>query len=170
MLSDKRTQSGDRFVPQEDCEGFTAKGSELSPESEKTLSTWKTGEGCPSQERSTCRGTETQKFMVYEGKSGPQNRVHRGRDGRRGWIWALNFILQAVFRYLFLGKEVTLMENELKRKKPKTERPVGRQLKGSRREDTVLAQAWNWGRREENGCRAYPGDGGEIGTKEKEWV
>lgn len=48
------------------------------------------------------------------------------------------------------------MENELKSKKPKTERPVGRQLKGSRREDTVLAQAWNWGRREENGCESLP--------------
>lgn len=55
-----------RFVPEEDWEGSTVKGSELIPESGKKLFTWKT---ISRQEGSTYRGVEAQKSMVCEGKS-----------------------------------------------------------------------------------------------------
>lgn len=55
-----------RFVPKEDWEGSTVKGSELFPENGKKLFTWKT---ISRQEGSTCRGVEAQKSVVCEGKS-----------------------------------------------------------------------------------------------------
>lgn len=59
------------------------KGSELIPENDKKLFTWKTWEKISRQEGSTHRVVEAQKYAVCEGKSEAKHRAHGESDLRR---------------------------------------------------------------------------------------
>lgn len=56
-------------MPKEDWEGFAVKGSELMPESDKKLFTWKTWKRVSRQEGNRCRGVGAQKYVMCEEKS-----------------------------------------------------------------------------------------------------